>query len=82
MYLSRLTLNDSRVTVSCVSNPYRFHHHLLMACGSDPRMRFVFEDPLNGETTASDVPVSFAERRFQVRRLRTEFIEFPPGSGG
>jgi CRISPR system Cascade subunit CasD len=50
--------------------------------GGDSRLRFVFEEPLAGETAVADVPVSFAERRFQVRRVRTEFIEVPDGAGG
>lgn len=50
--------------------------------GSDLRLRFVFEEPLAGETAVADVPISFADRRFQVRRVRTEFINVPDGAGG
>lgn len=50
--------------------------------GGDLRLRFVFEDHRNGETAVADVPISFADRRFQVRRLRTEFIDVPAGAGG
>jgi len=52
------------------------------APGGDERLRFVFEDPQNGETVVADVPLSFAERRYQARRIRTEFIEIPLASGG
>lgn len=82
MYLSRLTLKDSLVTVSWVSNPDRVHQRMLMACGSDTRLRFVFEDHMNGQTAVADVPVSFADRRFQVRRVRTEFLNVPAAAGG
>jgi CRISPR system Cascade subunit CasD len=45
-----------------------------------PRLRLIIEDP-GGETIRSDVPVSFADRRFLPRRLRTLFIENPQSSG-
>lgn len=48
----------------------------------DTRLRFVFEDHVNGQTAVADVPISFADRRFQVRRVRTEFMDVPAGAGG
>ena len=43
MYLSRLLLTPSRVTNGWLSNPYRVHQRLMMACGGDPRMLFRIE---------------------------------------
>ena len=40
-------------------------------------MRLVLED-LNGEQTKQDVPVSFAERRFSVRCVKTSFVSISP----
>ncbi len=40
-------------------------------------LRTVIED-LNGTEVRPDQPVSFAERRFMPRRVRTEFIPVPP----
>jgi len=50
--------------------------------GHDPRrrperVRVVWEDP-DGAEVRPDQPVSFAERRFFPRRVRTEFIPTPP----
>jgi CRISPR system Cascade subunit CasD len=42
-------------------------------------LRFVLED-LRGEQSRQDVPVSFAERKFTVRHVRTSFFEIP-GNG-
>jgi len=36
----------------------------------DTRMRLILEDPTNGEMVRPDQPISFAERRFTLRRLR------------
>lgn len=44
MYLSRLTLIPSRVSLNWLANPYRVHQRLMMACGSDPRMLFRIEN--------------------------------------
>ena len=38
--------------------------------------RLVVEDDETGTETRSDVPLSFAERRFTNRRVRTDFINF------
>jgi CRISPR system Cascade subunit CasE len=43
MYLSRLALGHSRMAALWVSNPYRVHQRLEMACGNDPRMLFRIE---------------------------------------
>ena len=43
MYLSRLTLNRSRMAMLWLSNPYRVHQRLIMACGNDPRLLFRIE---------------------------------------
>ena len=40
------------------------------------RRRFVIEDPA-GTEVRPDQPISFAERRFAPRRVRTEFITIP-----
>lgn len=50
--------------------------------GCDPRkhpeqVRLVLDDPV-GPETRPDVPLSFAERRFAPRQVRTEFIAAPP----
>ena len=50
--------------------------------GRDPRrrperVRVVLEDP-EGIEVRPDQPISFAERRFLPRRVRTEFIPAPP----
>jgi len=50
--------------------------------GSEPKkqpdhVRLVLEDPL-GPEVRPDQPLSFAERRFAPRRVRTEFIAPPP----
>jgi CRISPR system Cascade subunit CasE len=44
MYLARLLLNQSRVAVGWVANPYRVHQRLMMACEGDPRLLFRIED--------------------------------------
>lgn len=43
MYLSRLTINDSRSAAAWLSNIYRVHQRLLISCGGDPRMLFRLE---------------------------------------
>jgi CRISPR system Cascade subunit CasD len=50
--------------------------------GCDPKkhpdqVRLVLEDP-NGPEVRPDQPLSFADRRFAPRRVRTEFIAPPP----
>ncbi len=44
MYLSRMTLNQSRLAMNWVSNPYRVHQRLMMASDKDPRLLFRIED--------------------------------------
>lgn len=41
------------------------------------RVRVVWEDP-NGSEVRPDQPISFAERRFAPRRVRSEIIPVPP----
>ena len=43
MHISRLTLNRSRAAMLWLSNPYRVHQRLIMACGNDPRLLFRIE---------------------------------------
>src|SRR3990172_2452879 len=43
MYLSLLTLNRSRTAMLWLSNPYRVHQRLMMACTDDPRLLFRIE---------------------------------------
>lgn len=52
--------------------------------GSDPqahqtlaKLRIVVDDPTGAEIR-SDLPVSFAERTFRLRRVHTDFIDPPP----
>ena len=52
-----------------------------LGCDSRKRpdqVRLVLEDPENGAEVRPDQPLSFAERRFAPRRVRTEFIPAPP----
>ncbi len=52
-----------------------------LGCDSRKRLdqvRLVLEDPENGAEIRPDQPLSFAERRFAPRRVRTEFIPAPP----
>lgn len=42
-YLSRLTINHSRIANGWLSNPYRIHQRLKMACPGDPRVLFRLE---------------------------------------
>ena len=44
----------------------------------DDQLRFVLEDP-HGRQVRRDQPISFAERRFAPRHVRTGFISSPPG---
>ncbi len=44
MFLARLQLNQSRVTVNWAANPYRVHQRLRMAYPNDPRLLFRIED--------------------------------------
>lgn len=44
MYLSRLRLNGSRKASQWVSNPYRVHQRLKMACEADPRLLFRIDE--------------------------------------
>lgn len=48
MYLSRLTLNASRMAVLWVSNPYRVHQRLRMACGDEPHLLFRIDEYVQG----------------------------------
>jgi len=48
MYLSRLTLNHSRTAIQWLSNPYRVHQRLKMACDHDPRLLFRIEESDRG----------------------------------
>jgi CRISPR system Cascade subunit CasE len=48
MYLSRLTLNSSRMAVLWVSNSYRVHQRLRMACGDDQHLLFRIEENTQG----------------------------------
>lgn len=43
MYLSCLTLNRSRLAYSWLTNPYRIHQRLKMACPDDPRLLYRVE---------------------------------------
>ena len=74
-------------------NGLRRGEHLLLALNAYPRLtqaqkdgdaklRLVLDDPQNGEQVISDVPVSFAERRFLPRRVHTLFADVPLGTGG
>jgi CRISPR system Cascade subunit CasD len=42
------------------------------------QVRLVLEDPENGSEVRPDQPLSFAERRFAPRRVKTGFIAAPP----
>lgn len=42
---------------------------------SDASQRIVLEDEAGGSEIRQDVPLSFAERRFTIRRVRTTFAE-------
>ncbi len=44
LYLSRLTMNQGRVASGWLSNPYRIHQRLKMACPEDPRLLFRVEE--------------------------------------
>ncbi len=46
-----------------------------LASGPD-RLRVVIDDP-NGESVRPDLPVSFAERRFMLRRVRMSHVRLP-----
>lgn len=48
MYLSRLTLNASRIALLWISNPYRVHQRLRMACQDDPHLLFRIEENAQG----------------------------------
>jgi len=50
MYLSRLTLNHSRMAILWVSNPYRVHQRLLIAGGGDQRLLFRTEEGPDSQT--------------------------------
>jgi CRISPR system Cascade subunit CasE len=43
LYLSRLILAENRIASLWVSNPYRVHQRLMMACEGDPRLLFRIE---------------------------------------
>ena len=44
IYLSRLCLSNSRAALGWLSNAYRVHQRLLMACEGDPRLLFRVEE--------------------------------------
>lgn len=48
MYLSRLTLNSSRMAVLWLSNAYRIHQRLRMACKDDQHLLFRLEENAHG----------------------------------
>lgn len=44
MYLTRLTFNQSRLTLNWLANPYRVHQRLRLACSDEPRLLFRIEE--------------------------------------
>jgi CRISPR system Cascade subunit CasE len=48
MYLSRLTLNSSRMSILWRANAYRVHQRIRMACGNDPHLLFRIEESTQG----------------------------------
>lgn len=44
LYLSRLTMNQGRMALGWLSNPYRIHQRLKMACPEDLRLLFRVEE--------------------------------------
>ncbi|HMO82187.1 MAG TPA: type I-E CRISPR-associated protein Cas5/CasD [Pyrinomonadaceae bacterium] len=62
--------DDSLIERLCLSDPHR---------PFDVRQRIVIEDPENGSEIRQDVPLSFVDRRFTIRRVRTTFAT---NSGG
>ncbi len=49
---------------------------LLIQATTEDRIRLVLDDP-SGEAVRPDVPLSFADRRFTIRHVRTTFIPLP-----
>lgn len=47
----------------------------------DDRLQIVIDDP-NGPEVRPDLPISFADRSFAPRRVRTEWIPAPEAEGG
>jgi CRISPR system Cascade subunit CasE len=69
LYLARLRLNASRVAALWITNPYRVHQRLLMACGGDPRMLFRIE--------AGEEPVTILIQSHQPGNWAQAFADFP-----
>jgi CRISPR system Cascade subunit CasE len=88
MYLSRLTLNHSRAAYQWLSNPYRVHQRLKMACESDPRFLFRVEnhDGLTQILVQSHIQprweLAFADLRVLAASPETKPFELSLGEGG
>ena len=48
MYLTRLSLNHTRIAIQWAANPYRVHQRLKMGCEGDPRLLFRIEETALG----------------------------------
>lgn len=68
MYLSRLTLNQGRAAMNWVSNPYRVHQRLLMACEKDTRVLFRIE--------SQHTPIQILVQSWQEPDWQAAFEEF------
>jgi CRISPR system Cascade subunit CasE len=83
MYLSRLTLNTSRMAVLWISNPYRVHQRLRMAGGQDPHLLFRIEENPPGSQqilvqSQQEPDWDQAFQDFPVLSCRPEFKRFVP----
>jgi CRISPR system Cascade subunit CasE len=88
MYLSRLTLARNRTAFLWISNPYRVHQRLCMACDGDPRLLFRIETDedatriLVQSHQAPDWMTAFADLRVLARPPESKPFELQLQQGG
>jgi len=75
MYLSRIHLNHSRAAQFWLSNPYRIHQRLMMACEGDPRLLFRLEET---ENSVQLLVQSQHEPDWQVAFIDLPVLDRPP----
>jgi len=71
VYLKNGLIEDDDIEAALKNYPYLCHRRVQ----TPESLRLELEDP-NGELTKTDQPLSFAERRFGLRRLTTDWVKY------
>jgi len=73
MYLSRLTIDSSRIALKWIANPYRVHQRLMMGCDGEPRLLFRIEE--------QSQPIKIIVQTKQEPDWEAAFDDFPVLTG-